>query len=298
MFIGGIQILSRGMARALGRRASSALEQLTASPGRGILVGLGVTALLQSSSATTVMVVSLVDADLLTLHQAVGVIFGANIGTTVTAQLVAFDLDRLALPALLAGTALYVLAPGPRLRNWGSISLGFGLLFAGMGMMGYSLAALHSNPLLLGCLSGMSHHPLTAVPVGALVTALVQSSSAVTGMIIALARQGMVGLPEAIGLVLGSNIGTTVTAVLASLGTGTNGRRAALLHVLFNVLGVGLVLPFFPVFHHLVLLSAPDLVHQVANAHTLFNVLSVVFLLPFQSLLEELATALVSEWDR
>lgn len=293
LFLFGIQLMGEGLQKAAGKRLRRILELLTNSPIRGVLVGLGVTALIQSSSATTVMVVGFVDAGLLKLQQAIGVILGANIGTTITAQLVSLDLGNLALPAVGLGFLLFFFAREAQGKYLGQVILGFGLLFLGMETMSAYLKPLRANPFFLHLMVAMSARPLVAVLVGLAVTGIIQSSSATTGMIIALARQGLLELPGAIGLVFGSNIGTTVTALLASVGTGVSARRAALVHFLFNVIGVVIFLPLLKGFEALVRITAGDLAHQIANAHTLFNVINTLLFLPFIGALERLVKALL-----
>lgn len=293
LFLYGIHIMGEGLQKAAGKRLRRILEVLTNSPLKGILVGLGVTAIIQSSSATTVMLVGFVDAGLLTLRQAVGVILGANIGTTVTAQVVALDLGALALPAIGLGFVLFFFSRGAQWRDLGQVVLGFGLLFLGMETMSTYLYPLRDNSFFLGLMTSMSYKPFLAVLVGMVVTGIIQSSSATTGMVIALAGAGLLDLPAAVGLVLGSNIGTTATAMLASVGTSLNARRAALVHFLFNVTGVLLFLPFLDQFQNLIRLTSVSLNHQVANAHTLFNVINTIIFIPFLEHLERLVKHLL-----
>jgi phosphate:Na+ symporter len=281
------------MQRMAGKRLRRLLERLTCSPARGVLVGLAVTAVLQSSSATTVMVVGLVDAGLLRLREAIGVILGANIGTTVTAQLVALDLDYVVIPAGAVGLVLLEAGRQEGARNLGRLLVGLGLIFGGLGIMSRNLVGLSQNAFFLSLLTNLGRRPPAAIAAAALVTGVMQSSSAVTGMIIALADAGLLQLPEAVALVLGSNIGTTATALLAGLAAGVNGRRAALVHLLFNVLGVTVLMPFLPQFVRLVAFTSPDLARQIANAHTLFNLMSVALFLPWVGVLEHLAIALL-----
>ncbi|BCV24999.1 hypothetical protein kuro4_17720 [Gelria sp. Kuro-4] len=249
--------------------------------------------MLQSSSATTVMVVGLVDAGLLRLREAIGVILGANIGTTVTAQLVALDLDYVVIPAGAVGLVLLEAGRQEGARNLGRLLVGLGLIFGGLGIMSRNLVGLSQNAFFLSLLTNLGRRPPAAIAAAALVTGVMQSSSAVTGMIIALADAGLLQLPEAVALVLGSNIGTTATALLAGLAAGVNGRRAALVHLLFNVLGVTVLMPFLPQFVRLVAFTSPDLARQIANAHTLFNLMSVALFLPWVGVLEHLAIALL-----
>lgn len=283
------------MQKAAGKRLRRLLVQLTGSVGRGALVGCLVTALVQSSSATTVLTVTFVDAGLLTLRQAVGVILGANVGTTMTAQLVALDLEFLAGPAVFLGAFLFFSSRFGPTRELGRVIFGFGLLFAGMGLMSRYLALLSVYPFFPALIKALGHSPCTAVLAGACATGIFQSSSVVIAMVIALADQGTIDLRGAIGFVLGSNIGTTATALLASIGTSVNARRAAVVHFLFNVFGVLAFFPFLTTFGQLVACTSPNLPHQIANAHTLFNVLTTILCLPFVGVLERLVRVLIPE---
>ncbi|HKM38657.1 MAG TPA: Na/Pi cotransporter family protein [bacterium] len=281
LFIFGVHMMGEGLEKTAGKRLRRILELLTSSPLIGILVGVGITVLIQSSSATTVMIVSFVDAGLITLGQAIGVILGANIGTTVTVQLVALDLSRLALPAIGIGSLLIFLARGSHGKTIGEAILGFGLIFLGMNIMSSSVEPLRTEPLFLNSIATLSRLPVLGVIIGTMVTSIIQASSATIGMTIALARQGIVDLMAAMGLVIGSNIGTTVTALLACVGTSINARRAALAHLLFNLMGAILFLPLITQFSDLVRLTASDLAHQIANYHTMFNTITALVFLPF-----------------
>ncbi|NLG86943.1 MAG: Na/Pi cotransporter family protein [Firmicutes bacterium] len=289
----GVHMMGEGLEKAAGKRLRHILELLTNSPFMGIIVGIGITVLIQSSSATTVMVVSFVDAGLLSLGQAIGVILGANIGTTITAQLVALNLSELALPAISIGFLLFFLARKPREKTFGEVILGFGLIFLGMNIMSSSVEPLRNDPFFYNLMAIMGVHPILGVIIGAIVTGIIQASSATIGMTIALAGQGIIGLPAAMGLVFGSNIGTTVTALVASVGTSLNARRAALIHFLFNTLGAVIFLPFLRPFLTVVQASARDLPRQIANAHTIFNILNTLIFLPFLGRMENLVTTLL-----
>lgn len=281
LFLFGVHMMGEGLEKAAGKRLRRILEVLTNSPPIGIIVGIGITVLIQSSSAATIMVVSFVDAGLLTLAQAIGVIFGANIGTTITVQLVALNLNKLALPAIGIGFLLFFLAREAKVKTLGEVILGFGLIFLGMNIMSASVAPLRENPFFFHLMGTMSVYPALGVVIGAIVTSIIQASSATIGMTIALASQGIIDLPAAMGLVFGSNIGTTFTALLASIGTSLNARRAALIHFLFNTVGAVLFLPFITPFLKLVQATSSDLVHQIANAHTMFNIINTMIFLPF-----------------
>lgn len=284
LFLYGLQLMADGLQKTAGDRLRRLLEILTSTPLIGVVVGAVVTMLIQSSSATTVMVVGFVNAGLLTLKQAVSVIMGANIGTTVTAFMVSLKLTELALPAIGIGFILTLLGKRKTTRYVGQAILGFGLLFLGMKLMGDAMKPLKSSPFFLDMMLNFSHNPILGVLVGAGFTAVVQSSSATTGLVVAMAAEGLLSLPAGLALILGSNIGTTVTAMLASIGTQLAAKRAAVAHLLFNVFGVVIFLLVFRPFTSFVASTHPLLERQIANAHIAFNVVNTVLLLPFISL--------------
>ncbi len=300
LFILGMKMMTEGLQMSAGKRIKAILSAVSSNRVVGCLTGTLVTAMVQSSSATTVMLIGFVTAGLMTLQQAVGMILGANIGTTVTAQLIAFKLTALALPAIATGVVLKYFTQQKKTRYIGEVILGFGLLFYGMTVMKLGLAPIKSDPAFLAfftkfdpsTLSGL----LLSVFVGAVLTIMVQSSSATIGLTMTLASQGLLTFPGAMALVLGENIGTTITAELATIGSNNiNAHRAARAHTMFNVLGVGLMLCVFPLFVRFVEMVTLGLgagpVDQVvgdevvnigrylANGHTLFNVINASFFL-------------------
>lgn len=300
MFILGMKMMTDGLQMAAGKRIKSILSAVSSNRFVGFITGAAVTAMVQSSSATTVMLIGFVTAGLMTLQQSVGMILGANVGTTVTAQLIAFKLTSLALPAIALGVVLKYFTQQKKTRYIGEVVLGFGLLFYGMDVMKIGLSPIKSDPAFLafftkfdpGSLGGL----LLCVVVGAGLTFMIQSSSATIGLTMTLAGQGLLTFPAAMALVLGENIGTTITAQLATIGSNNiNAHRAARAHTMFNVLGVTLIVCIFPMFVKLVetvtlmLGSGPvnqvvgdDLVNvgrYIANGHTLFNVINAVFFL-------------------
>ncbi|KAF0194885.1 MAG: phosphate:Na+ symporter [Bacillota bacterium] len=281
LFLYGMQLMADGLQKAAGDRLRKLLEILTGVPIIGVFIGTLVTVLVQSSSATTVMVVGFVNAGLMSLSQAISVILGANIGTTITAQMVSLKLTEIALPAIAVGFLLSLLGRTKTQKQIGQVVLGFGVLFLGMMIMSDGLKPLRTNPIFLQYMIQFGARPLLGVIVGMVFTAAIQSSSAFTGLIISLALQDLIGLSSAIALILGSNIGTCITAMLASIGTNLTARRAALAHVLFNVFGVLIFLPFIGQFTYLVAGTATTIAHQTANAHTFFNVINVTLFLPF-----------------
>lgn len=297
LFLYGMQLMGDGLQKAAGDRLRRLLEVLTSVPIVGVFVGAIVTVLVQSSSATTVMVVGFVNAGLMNLAQAVGVIMGANIGTTITAQMVSLKLTDLALPAIAIGFLLTMLGRTRAQKQVGQVILGFGILFLGMTVMSDGLRPLRTNPHFKRYMIEFGQTPLLGVAAGMVFTAAIQSSSAFTGLVISLALQDLIGLNAAVTLILGSNIGTCITALLASIGTNLTARRAALAHVLFNVFGVALFLPFVAPFSSFVAGTADTVAHQAANAHTFFNVVVVVLLLPFIKPFTRLITRLMPGED-
>jgi phosphate:Na+ symporter len=285
--------MGEGLERAAGDRLKNLLELLTRNRILGVLVGTLVTAIIQSSSATTVMVVGLVNAGLMDLMQAIGVIMGANIGTTMTAQLIAFKLTKLALPSIGLGTAVFIFGRQKTQKFIGQVILGFGLLFFGMQTMEVALKPLSSMPEFVSFMANFGKTPLLGVLAGFITTGIVQSSSATIGILQALADQGVVNISIALPILFGDNIGTCVTALLASIGANITARRAALLHLTFNIIGTLIFLLILPVVQVLISYTSSDPVRQIANAHTFFNVTNTVIQLPFAFLLVRLVTYLI-----
>ena len=279
LFLLGIQMMASGMQKAAGDKLRRILEVLTNKPVIGVFTGILVTLLVQSSSTTTVMVVGFANAGLMNLSQSISVIIGANIGTTVTAQIVSFKITAFALPAVGVGSILNFFARRRFHRYLGQALLGFGLLFLGMMTMSAGMNPLKEMESFHRLLAQFSASPFLGVLCGALFTALIQSSSAATGVIIALTMQDLIPFPAAVPLVLGTNIGTCITAFLASIGANVAARRAAVAHILFNVIGVALALLFLNYFTALIIETAGSVPRQVANTHTIFNVLNTVVFL-------------------
>jgi phosphate:Na+ symporter len=283
LFLFGIDQMSGALKAVAGDRMKVILARLTTNRVTGALTGALVTAVIQSSSVTTVLVVGFISAGLMTVSQSIGVIFGANIGTTITAQIIAFRVTRYALPMVALGFALLFAGRRERLRHYGKLIMGLGLLFYGMTLMGDSMQPLRGFPEAVGWMARLDA-PWLGILAGAAFTALVQSSSATTGIVIVMAAEGLIGLPAGIALILGANIGTCVTTLLAALGRSAEARRAAVVHVGFNLLGVLVWLPFIDLLAEWVLrLSPAGAARQIANAHTIFNVANAVVLLPFAS---------------
>ncbi|MEG1837014.1 MAG: Na/Pi cotransporter family protein [Synergistaceae bacterium] len=274
----GIIIMGDALQAIAGDRLRKLIGSLTSTPIKGLLVGTVVTSILQSSSATTVMVVSFVDAGFMTLVQAIGVILGANIGTTVTAQLIAFKITDAAYLCAVVGSAICILCRKKRNKQIGVGLVGFGLLFIGMEMMQGPMSFLKERPDLL---VAFGDHLFLAFLSGLAITLLVQSSSATVGLTMAVAAQGVIPLETAIAVIFGDNIGTTITAVIASLGGNRSAKQAALSHVMIKIIGSLLLFMCLPFYTDLILMTSNNISRQVANAHTIFNVVVALMFLPF-----------------
>ena len=291
----GMQHTGDGLQRLAGARLRQVLTHLTANRFAALLTGAGATALIQSSTATTIMVIGFVQAGLLSLHQAMGIILGADIGTTFTVQLLAFHIYDYALLFVGVGFATAFLGKRRLFKDLGHAVLGFGLIFLGLKLMIEGMEPLKDNVILTQALLAFAETPILGVAASAAFAALVASSAATIGLVIALATHGLLTLPGALPLVLGANIGTCVTALTASLGSSTEARRVAVAHVGFKLLGVAIVLPFLDPFVGLVAASAADPARQIANAHTFFNVAISLLFLPFQPLAARLIIAAVPD---
>lgn len=297
LFLLGMQLMAEGLQNAAGDRMRKFLELFTSRTLIAILTGALVTALLQSSSTTSVIVVGFVNSGLMTLSQAVGTIMGANIGTTVTAQIVSFDIYSFALPFIGAGALLYFFSKKRVYGHVGFGLLGFGLLLLGLSTMSGSVDPLKKSEKFLRLLISLGERPILGILAGALFTVLVQSSSATTGLVIAFSWQGIISLQAGLALIVGANLGTCITVILAALGTSIAAKRAALSHVLFNLFGVVLFVFFRVPFTSLVTLTGKSVARQIANAHTLFNLFTTLLILPFLPKFVQLVTALVPGED-
>lgn len=297
LFLYGMNLMGEGLQKSAGTKLKKIIKLLTSNLFMGVLVGTGVTAVIQSSSATTVMVVGFVNAGIMTLKQAIGVIMGANIGTTVTAQLVSFDLTGMAPVALGVGIILYLFGNKPRIKNIAEILIGFGILFTGMDFMKMAVEPLRDYQGFTDLLVTFGRYPLLGLLLGFGITAIIQSSSASMGMLVALAAEGLVPLSAALPILYGQNIGTCVTSLLSSIGANKNARRAAMIHLIFNVLGTVIFLIFLnkPVVSMVTSWDPSNVARQIANTHTLFNIISVLILLPFTNLIIKLAIKLVPD---
>ncbi len=283
-FLFGMEMMSEGMKKSAGNKMRAILGALTKNRVIALIVGAFVTMVIQSSSATTVMLVSFVQAELMGFAQAIGVILGANIGTTITAQLIAFKLTDYALLMIITGFLMRMFAKNDNVRFTGEAILGFGILFFGMKMMGDSMKPLRTYQGFIATMKGLEN-PLLALLVGAVITGIIQSSSAFTGIVIVLAQQQMITLEAGIPMILGANIGTCFTAMIASIGTARDAKRVAIAHVIFNITGAIIFLFWIPAFADIIRAIAnifnSDTSRQIANAHTLFNVTMALIFLPF-----------------
>lgn len=297
LFLYGMTMMSNGLELAAGNKMKDILEKLTTNRFLGVGVGALITALIQSSSATTVMTVGFVNAGLMKLENAVWVIMGANIGTTITGQLIALDITALAPVIAFVGVALIAFFKSKKLDAIGTIAAGLGILFMGMDMMSTAMVPLRSSPEFVSIVSNFEN-PLIGILVGAGFTAIIQSSSASVGILQALAMSGVITLPSAIYVLFGQNIGTCITAVLASIGTGRNAKRTTILHLSFNIIGtvifvlVSMMTPFAAFMQSLTPTNIPA---QIANVHTVFNVVTTLLLLPFGKQLVKLAYTILPE---
>ena len=299
LFLYGMKLMGDGLEMAAGSRLKKIVEKLTRNKYMGALVGLLVTMIIQSSSSTTVMVVGFVNAGLMTLAQATGVIMGANIGTTVTGLLIAIKLNDLAPIAIFIGVVMIMFIKKTTYKHVGQIIAGFGILFMGMTNMGDALAPLSESQMFKDMMSTFSN-PLVGVLIGLVFTAIIQSSSASVGVLMALAGQGVVPIESAVFVIFGQNIGTCVTAVLSCIGTNRTAKRTATVHLLFNMIGATLFIciSLFTPFISWVKMAAPDnILMQISIVHITFNVVTTAILLPLSDYLVKLACLVIPGED-
>ena len=297
LFLYGMQMMSTGLESAAGNKMKVILEKCTSNRFVGVLVGAGITAVIQSSSATTVMVVGFVNSGMMTLKQAVWIIMGANIGTTITGQLIAFDVGATAPLVAFIGVSAIVFLKNEKVQHIGEILAGLGILFIGMDMMSTAMRPLADSEGFVGILTKFEN-PLLGILAGTLFTALIQSSSASVGILQALAASGVIGLNSAAFVLFGQNIGTCITALLASVGTSRNAKRTTLIHIMFNVIGTivfTILCLATPVISVVQGWSPLNVSQQIANLHTVFNVVTTILLLPFGLGLTKIATILLKD---
>ena len=297
LFLYGMQMMSSGLEAAAGNRMKNILERLTANRFLGVLVGAVITAVIQSSSATTVMLVGFVNSGLMTLRQAVWVIMGANIGTTITGQLIALDIGAIAPLFAIIGVGAIMFSKNEKVHHISSIIAGLGILFIGMDMMGAAMEPLQESEAFINLMTQFGN-PLLGILVGAVFTAVIQSSSASVGILQALAATGMIPLSSAVYVLFGQNIGTCITAVLASIGTKVNARRTTVIHLMFNIIGTAIFTVICMVTPYVSLVESitpGDPVAQIANAHTIFNIVTTLILLPFGTYMARAAVRILPD---
>ncbi|MGN0395822.1 MAG: Na/Pi cotransporter family protein [Coprococcus sp.] len=297
LFLYGMQMMSTGLEAAAGNKMKVILEKLTANRFVGVLVGALITAVIQSSSATTVMVVGFVNSGMMTLNQAIWIIMGANIGTTITGQLIALDIGEIAPLIAFAGVAAIVFLKNEKVKHIGEIMAGLGVLFIGMDMMSSAMKPLEASENFISLLTKFEN-PILGVLAGTIFTALIQSSSASVGILQALAGSGVIGLESAAFVLFGQNIGTCITALLASVGTGRNAKRTTLIHIMFNVFGtivfttLCLTTPIIQMIEGWTPGNPPA---QIANLHTMFNIVTTILLLPVGTWLGKIAKLILRD---
>lgn len=297
LFLYGMKMMSEGLEAAAGNKMKKILEKLTSNRFLGVAVGAGITAVIQSSSATTVMVVGFVNSGIMTLKQAVWVIMGANIGTTITGQLIALDIGMIAPIFAIIGVVMAVFMKNKKVNHLGEIIAGLGILFIGMETMATSMVPLQNSQKFVSLMTQFKN-PLIGILAGAMFTAVIQSSSASVGILQALANSGVIGLSSSVYVLFGQNIGTCITAVLASIGTNRNAKRTTLIHLLFNVIGTSifvLICMTTPFTSFMKNLNPSNPAAQIANVHTVFNVVTTLVLLPFGGLLIKIVTRILPD---
>lgn len=295
MFLYGMNVMGDGLQKAAGDKLKKIIEMLTTNRIMGVLVGAVVTGIIQSSSATTVMTVGFVNAGIMTLKQAIGIIMGANIGTTVTAQLVSFSIEKYAPIAIGIGVLFWLFSKNTTVKNFSEILIGFGILFVGMNFMKAAAAPVSEMQSVHNAMLYLSRNPLLGVLAGFMITGTIQSSSASIGILIVLASQGVLPITAALPVLYGDNIGTCVTSLLSTIGASRNSKRTALMHLCFNVIGTILFIVVLsrPIIRIVENVDPTNVPRQIANAHTLFNLVNVVVLLPFSNYIVKLAYKLV-----
>ncbi len=297
LFLYSMNMMSAGLEAAAGNKMKSILEKLTSSTFMGVIVGTVITAIIQSSSATTVMLVGFVNSGLMQLSQAVGVIMGANIGTTVTGLLITLDIKEIAPAFAFIGVCMIVFSKKENINHWGKIIAGFGILFIGMDMMSGSMSGLRDSELFVKIITEFSN-PIIGILAGTIFTAIIQSSSASVGILQALAMSGVVTLDNGIYVLFGFTIGTCVTAVLASLGTSVNAKRTTLIHLMFNIFGTLFFLvicELVPFTTWFVNLFPNNPSAQIANAHLVYKVVTTIVLFPFAKQMVKLACIILPD---
>ena len=297
LFLYGMHMMSDGLEAVAGERMKQILEKLTSSTFKGVLVGTLITAIIQSSSATTVMLVGFVNSGLMALSQTVGIIMGANIGATLNGVLLAVGVGELAPLIIFVGAALIMFSKKEKIKQYGNIIIGLGILFQGMNMMSGSMAGLRSSPAFIHLITTFEN-PIIGVLVGTVFTAIIQSSSATVGILESLAIAGLITLDNGIYVMFGATMGTCITAAIASIGTGVNAKRVAIIHLLFNIIGtvvfvaICLFFPFVPLIQRMFPSSVSV---QIANAHVIFKIVTTILLFPFANWMVKFSEAVLKD---
>ena len=297
LFLYGMQMMSDGLEEAAGDRMEKILEKLTSNRFIGVAVGALITAVIQSSSATTVMVVGFVNTGMMTLQQAVWIIMGANIGTTITGQLIALDVGAIAPLMAFVGVAMIVFLKNSKLHHIGKILAGLGILFIGMDMMGSSMEPLRESEVFINLMTQFNN-PLIGIIAGAIFTAVIQSSSASVGILQTLAKGGLITFSSSVFVLFGMNIGTCITAVLASIGTNRSAKRTTIIHLMFNLIGTAIFTVLcltIPIADFVAAITPGKPDAQIANMHTLFNIATTLLLIPFGTYLAAAATKILPD---
>lgn len=297
IFLFGMNVMGDALEKCGGNKLKKILESVTQNPFKGLLLGAGVTAIIQSSSATTVMVVGFVNSGIMKLSQSISIIMGANIGTTITGQLVALDIGMFAPLIAFLGVAMIVFMKNPKVQHAGGILAGFGVLFIGMDMMGAAMKPLQSSPVFIDLMTSFSN-PVIGIIAGAVFTAVIQSSSASVGILQTLAVSGLLPFSSAVFVLFGMNIGTCITSVLASIGTNRSAKRTTIIHLLFNLIGTAvftILCLSIPIAEFVAATAPGKPAAQIANMHTIFNIVTTVLLIPFGTLLAKAATKILPD---
>ncbi|MDW7673470.1 MAG: Na/Pi cotransporter family protein [Bacillota bacterium] len=281
LFLYGTNLTSEGLQKETAAKMNAIIQKLTANKYSSVLTGIILTVFLQSSSATTVLLVSFVSASILSLSQALGIILGAAIGTTFTVQLIAFKVTDYALFFVGLGAFLKLFGTSDRWKNIGLAVLGFGFLFYGMVVMSNAMLPLRSYPLFIDSLISLSERPILMLLVATVLTSIIQSSAATIALAMSLAFQGAIPVEATLPIVFGANVGTTTTALISSLTSSREAKKVAIAHLIFKVVGVLIFLPFLDLFHKVNIALTTDIPRQIANAHTIFNVVNTITFLPF-----------------
>ena len=300
LFLYGMKIMSTGLQKVAGNKLKSIIGMLTSNRFIAIVAGAVTTMIVQSSAATTVMIVGFVNAGVMTLAQAIGIIMGANIGTTVTAQIITFEIDQYAPIIVGISVAVWLFSKKPRIKQVAEAFIGFGILFLGMKFMGDSLEPLGEYEGFKNVLTGLGEHRILSVLAGFIITAVLQSSSASTGLLLALASQGLIPISSGLPVLFGINIGTTITALFSSIGANRTAKRAAAVHVIFNVFGTIIFVALLqkPLYQVITMINPGTSAHavsrQIANAHTIFNITNTIIMLPFSNIFVYLTDKFIS----